>query len=255
MELRLDGQVAIVTGSSTGIGKAVARAFGLAGARVAINGRDAARATETAQTLMAEGIDAISVVADVARPDGVAALFQAVDERLGPVDILVNNAGTSMIAPSEELALEDWQRTIDLNLTGSFLCAQNAARRMIPRRRGVIINISSILGETAIPQRAAYAATKHGLIGLTKILAVEWARHGIRVHAINPAYIATEMDVGDQVSGGYTPADIERRTPMGRYGTALEVAGVALFLASDASSFMTGSRLDVDGGWLAYGGW
>jgi 3-oxoacyl-[acyl-carrier protein] reductase len=255
MELRLDGQVAIITGSSMGIGKAIAHAYGQAGARVVINSRDEGRAQGVADELIARGIAALPIAADIGQAEGVARLFAAVDGVWGQVDVLVNNAGTSMIAPSERLALTDWQRTLDLNLTGPFLCSQEAARRMIPRGRGVIINIASILGETALPMRAAYAASKHGLNGLTKVLAVEWARHGIRVHSINPAYIATPMDTGDQVSGDYTPADIHRRTPLGRYGTAEEVASVALFLASEASSYMTGSRVDVDGGWLAYGGW
>jgi 3-oxoacyl-[acyl-carrier protein] reductase len=255
MELRLDGQVAVVTGSSMGIGKAIAHVYGLAGARVVINSRDDARAQAVADEFAAEGIDAFPVAADIARAEEVARLFTVVDQQWGPVDVLVNNAGTSMISPSEHLPLADWQRTLDLNLTGPFLCSQEAARRMIPRGGGVIINISSILGETALPMRAAYAATKHGLNGLTKVMAIEWARHGIRVHAINPAYIDTPMDTTDQGSGDYTRADIQRRTPLGRYGTAEEVANAALFLASDASSFMTGSRVDVDGGWLAYGGW
>jgi 3-oxoacyl-[acyl-carrier protein] reductase len=255
MELRLDGQVAIVTGSSMGIGKAIARAYGQAGARVVVNGHDPARAHATAAELRAEGIDVYSVVADVAQATEVARLFADVDQRWGPIDVLVNNAGTNAIGPSEQLALAEWQRTLDLNLTGPFLCAQEAARRMIPRGRGVIINISSILGETGLAQRAAYCSTKHGLNGLTKVLAIEWAARGIRVHAINPAYIATALDTGDQASGGYTVADIERRTPLGRYGTVQEVANTALFLASDARSYLTGSSIDVDGGWLAYGGW
>lgn len=255
MELRLDGQIAIVTGSSMGIGKAIARLYGQAGAQVVVNSRDQGRAQAVADELTAEGIEALAVAADIGRAEQIERLFAVVDERLGPVDVLVNNAGASMIAPSEQLARADWQHTLDLNLTGPFLCAQQAARRMLPRGSGVIINISSILGESGLPMRAAYCATKHGLNGLTKVLAVEWARRGIRVHAINPAYIDTPMDTGDQGSGDYTPADVERRTPLGRYGTAEEVARTALFLASDASAYMTGSRVDVDGGWLAYGGW
>jgi 3-oxoacyl-[acyl-carrier protein] reductase len=255
MELRLDGQVAVVTGSSMGIGKAIARVFGEAGARVVVNGRDVARVRAAADEISALGIEVLPVAADVSHEADVARLFASVDEQWGPVGVLVNNAGTNAIAPSEELALSEWQRTLDLNLTGAFLCAQAAARRMIPRKRGVIINISSILGETALAQRAAYVSSKHGLNGLTKVLAIEWARHGIRVHAINPAYIATALDITDQASGGYTPADIERRTPLGRYGTADDVANTALFLASDASAYLTGSHINVDGGWLAYGGW
>jgi 3-oxoacyl-[acyl-carrier protein] reductase len=255
MELRLDGQIAIVTGSSMGIGKAIARAYGQAGAQVVINSRDSGRARAAAEELEAEGIAAFPVAADLSRAAEIPTLFAAVDERWGPIDILVNNAGSSMVAASERLALADWQRTLDLNLTGAFLCAQEAARRMIPRRRGVIINISSILGATAIPYRAAYAASKHGLNGLTKVLAVEWAHYGIRVHSINPGYIATAMGVEEHEVGGYTDQDIERRTPWGRYGSVEEVANVALFLAGDASSYMTGSAVDVDGGWLAYGGW
>jgi 3-oxoacyl-[acyl-carrier protein] reductase len=254
MELRLDGQIALVTGSSRGIGKEIARVFGHAGARVVVNSRDEGRAHDAAVALHAEGIDSFPVKADVSKADDVARLFDAVDKQWGPLDVLVNNAGTNAIAPSERLALSDWQRTLDLNLTGTFLCAQAAARRMLPRGRGVIINISSILGETGLQQRAAYVSSKHGVNGLTKVLAVEWAARGIRVHAINPAYIATALDAGDQVSGGYSKADIERRTPMGRYGTTAEVANAALFLASDASAYLTGSRIDVDGGWLAYGG-
>lgn len=255
MELRLDDQVAIITGSSMGIGKAIARVYGRAGSRVVVNSRDEGRARAAAADLAAEGIDAFPVAADLAQAEGVTRLFEATDRQWGRLDVLVNNAGTNAIAPSEHLSLHDWQRTIDLNLTGAFLCAQAAAQRMIPQGRGVIINISSILGETALAQRAAYCSAKHGLNGLTKVLAIEWASRGIRVHAINPAYIATALDVEDQASGGYGAADIERRTPLGRYGTAEEVANTALFLASDLSSYITGSGIDVDGGWLAYGGW
>ena len=255
MELSLKGKVAVVTGSSMGIGSAIARVFGIAGARVVVNSRDAERARLAAAELATLGIEALPLAADVSSALDIARLFEAVDEHWGPVDILVNNAGTNAIGPSLELPLSDWQRTIDLNLTGTFLCAQAAAARMVHRGKGVIINISSILGETALAQRAAYVSSKHAVNGLTKVLAVEWARHGIRVHAINPAYIATALDVTDQASGGYSNADIERRTPLGRYGTADEVANTALFLASDASSYLTGSHIDVDGGWLAYGGW
>lgn len=253
--MKLKGRVAIVTGSSMGIGEAIARAYAESGARVVINSRSLDRARRVADTLVRAGFDALPLAADVADGAQVHRMMQQTIERWGRLDILVNNAGTSMIAPSVELAEADWRRTLDVDLTGPFLCAQAAAREMIPAGGGVILNISSILGETGLPMRAAYCAGKHGLIGLTKVLAIEWAKHNIRVVAINPAYIETPMDAGDQTSGGYTPADIRRRTPQGRYGTAEEVAQCALFLASEDARYITGSVVNVDGGWLAYGGW
>jgi len=171
------------------------------------------------------------------------------------VDVLVNNAGVGAIAPSEELPLDVWSRTLAVNLTGTFLCAQAAARHMLPAGGGVIVNIGSVFAATGMPMRAAYAASKHGVIGLTKVLASEWARRGIRVVAVDPAFIRTALDDADQRAGGYTPEDIARRTPMGRYAEPAEVARVVAFLASDAASFITGSEIPVDGGWLAYGGW
>jgi 3-oxoacyl-[acyl-carrier protein] reductase len=176
-------------------------------------------------------------------------------KRWGQLDVMVNNAGTSMIAPSVELAEADWRRTIDLNLTGAFLGCQAAARVMLPRRSGAIINIGSILGQVGLPKRAAYCASKHGLIGLTKVLGTEWGRQGVRVNCINPGYIKTPMDVQDQAVGDYTDADITRRAPAGRFGTVEEVAAAAVWLASDAAAYVTGTAVDVDGGWVAYGGW
>jgi 3-oxoacyl-[acyl-carrier protein] reductase len=253
--MKLKGRVAIVTGSSMGIGEATARLYAQNGAKVTINSRVLERARKVADDLARAGFETLPIAADVADRAQVGRMVRQTVERWGRLDILVNNAGTSMIGPSIELAEADWRRTIDVDLTGPFLCSQAAAREMLPRGGGVIINIASILGETGLQMRAAYCAAKHGLIGLTKVLAVEWAKHGIRVVAINPAYIETPMDVGDQATGGYTPADITRRTPQGRYGSADEVARCALFLASDDASYTTGSVVNVDGGWLAYGGW
>jgi 3-oxoacyl-[acyl-carrier protein] reductase len=253
--MKLKEQVAIVTGSSMGIGEAIARLYARNGARVVINSRSLERARRVAEDLTGKGLEAHPIEADVADRAQVDRMVRRTVERWGRLDILVNNAGTSMIAPSVELGEADWRRTIDVDLTGPFLCSQAAAREMIPRGRGVIINISSILGETGLQMRAAYCSAKHGLNGLTKVLAVEWARHGIRVVSINPGYIETPMDVGDQSSGGYTPADIRRRTPLGRYGTADDVARCALFLASEDAAYITGSVVNVEGGWLAYGGW
>lgn len=253
--MRLKDRVAIVTGSSMGIGEAIAWAYAREGARVVINSRAPDRAKRVADALVAAGHAALPVAADVSRKAEAERLVQAAADRWGRLDAMVNNAGTSMIGPSESLSEENWRKTIDLNLSGAFFGCQAAARVMIPQKGGSIINIGSILGATGLPKRAAYCSSKHGLVGLTRVLAAEWARYGIRVNVINPAYIKTPMDVQDQVTGDYTDKDIERRTPLGRFGSVEEVARVALFLASDDASYVTGGSIDVDGGWLAYGGW
>ena len=253
--MRLSDRVAVITGSSTGIGEAIAWAYAREGARIVINSRSEARGERVAAALRGEGHDAFVVAGDVRERSFADRLVTAAQRRWNRLDVFVNNAGTSMIGPSETLPEEGWRLTIDTNLTGAFFCAQAAARVMIPQRRGVILNISSMLGEVGLPKRAAYCASKHGLIGLTKVLATEWARHGIRVVSIDPGYIKTPMDERDQGTGDYTNADIERRTPAGRFGTSEEVARVAAFLASDDASYISGSCVTVDGGWVAYGGW
>jgi 3-oxoacyl-[acyl-carrier protein] reductase len=145
---------------------------------------------------------------------------------------------------------------IDTNLSGCFYGAQAAGRFMVPQKSGVIIQIGSIIGEVGLPRRVPYTAAKHGLIGLTKVLAAEWARDNVRVVCLDPGYISTGLGVKSQTGGGaFIAADIERRTPMGRFGEAAEVARVAVFLASDDASYITGSHVTVDGGWVAYGGW
>jgi 3-oxoacyl-[acyl-carrier protein] reductase len=253
--MRLSGRVAIVTGSSMGIGEAMAAAFLRAGARVVLNSRDQERADRVKERLAPLGGDTLALAADVGSEEGAKRLVEGAVHRWGRLDIMVNNAGTSMIAPSAELALADWRRTIDLNLTGAFLGCQAAGRVMLPRGSGSIINIGSILGRVGLPKRAAYCASKHGLIGLTRVLGTEWGRQGVRVNCINPGYIKTPMDVQDQAVGDYTDADITRRAPAGRFGTVEEVAGAAVWLASDDARYVTGTTLDVDGGWVAYGGW
>ena len=249
------GRVAVVTGAGRGLGAAIAEELAARGAIVAIADRREELAAASAQQLVAAGRQSTAHVADVADPGQVAALFDDVVRAHGRLDVLVNNAGVGAVAPSEDMTLEQWSHTLAVNLTGTFLCSQAAARHMLPARRGVIVNIASLFGATGMPMRAAYAASKHGVIGLTKVPATEWARHGVRVVAINPAYIRTALDDTDQRAGGYTAADIERRTPLGRYAEPAEVARVVAFAASDAASFVTGSAIDVDGGWLAYGGW
>jgi 3-oxoacyl-[acyl-carrier protein] reductase len=251
----LDGRVAVVTGAGRGLGAAIAEELCARGAAVAVVDRDAELARGTAERMASGGGRATAHIADVSDPQPVAALFEELLQTHGRLDMLVNNAGIGAVVASEELTHEQWSRTLAVNLTGTFLCAQAAARHMLPAGRGVIVNMGSVFAATGMPRRAAYAASKHAVVGLTKALAVEWAPRGIRVVAIDPAYIRTALDDADQRAGGYTDADIERRTPMGRYAEPTEIARAVAFLASDAASFITGSEIAVDGGWLAYGGW
>ncbi|MBV8355729.1 MAG: SDR family oxidoreductase, partial [Candidatus Eremiobacteraeota bacterium] len=205
---------------------AIARRLGELGATVVVNSRTASRAEEVAADLRDAGIRATPVAADVATADGVRTLFAAALAAHETIDILVNNAGAPSIAPAEELSLEEWQRIVDLNLTGPFLCSQAAGRVMLAKGSGVIVNVSSLFGNVGMPLRAAYAATKHGLEGMTKTLAAEWASRGVRVVAVAPAFIATPLVEGAMRRGGFSAADIARRTPLGRLGTPQEVANV-----------------------------
>jgi len=248
----MKGRVAVVTGAGRGLGAAIADELAGQGATVVVVDLGEELAQACASRLRSAGAVATPMIADVSDPEQVTALFDAAVGEHGRLDVLVNNAGVGAVAPSEELAFDMWSRTLAVNLTGSFLCAQAAARHMLPAGRGVIVNIASVFAATGMPMRAAYAASKHGVVGLTKVLATEWASRGVRVVAVDPAYVRTALDDADQRAGGYTAEDIARRTPMGRYA---EVARVVAFLASDAASFITGSEVAVDGGWLAYGGW
>lgn len=246
--------MAIVTGSSSGIGEAIALELAAAGAAVVVNSRSRTRAEPVASAIAEHGGRAIAVAADVRDSAQVAALVRAAVDELGGLDILVNNAGEGFIAPSEELTHEDWRRVIDVDLTAPFLCAQAAARHMLARGSGVIVNITSALAHTALPGRAAYAAAKHGLLGLTKVLGVEWARRGVRCVAVSPGYVETELLRENMRRGSFDRSALERRTPLGRLATPEEVARVVAFVASDAASYMTAGHVLVDGGFVSYGG-
>lgn len=247
----LSGRVALVTGASRGIGLAIARRFVELGASVGLAAPRHDPAVAAAASL---GDQAIALTGDVSEPDDVDASVATCVERLGRLDVLVNNAGVGAIAPSAELPLEVWQRTLAINLTGAFLCAQACYPHLV-KRGGVIVNVASIFAEVGVPGRAAYAASKHGLLGLTRVLGTEWAGDGIRVVAVEPGYVKTRLDTLDREQGGYGDEDIERRTPLGRFATPEEVANTVCFLASDAASYINATAVAVDGGWLGYGGW
>jgi NAD(P)-dependent dehydrogenase (short-subunit alcohol dehydrogenase family) len=241
-------QVAVVTGSTQGIGRAIAHAFADAGATVVINGRDGDRVEETASALPR----AVGIQADLSTADGCELLVARTLETCGRVDILVNNAGRSFNAPVTEMPLEQWRLNLDLNLTASFLCSKLAARAMVERGSGSIVNIASIAAFTTPPLRAGYAAAKAGLLALTKVMATELAPT-VRVNAIAPGYVATDEWTRRVDSGVIDSVAVARETPLGRAGRPEEIADAVLYLASARSSFITGAVHLVDGGFLASG--
>ncbi|NOT49362.1 MAG: glucose 1-dehydrogenase [Acidobacteria bacterium] len=244
----LSGKTAIVTGGSRGIGKEMAEALAEAGANLMLCARRAEWLDETVEEFAAKGFDVIGKVCDVAKPDDVQAVINATVERFGAVDILINNAGTSWGAMPEEMPLEQWQKVIDVNLTGCFLFAQAAGREMLKQGSGSIINIASIAGLTSSangPFYAGYVASKAGLIGLTRELAASWGRRGIRVNAIAPGFFHSRL--ADAVIDIYERS-IQENNVIPRVGEEGELKGITVFLASDASSYITGQTIAVDGG-------
>lgn len=243
---RLDGKVALVTGSASGIGAAIAEALAEAGATVALHG-NRRPATEAAERI---GRTAAAFSADLGSTEGAQQLFDAVFQRFGRIDILVNNAGMIHRAAAEEFALEDWNRVLQVNLTSVFQLSQLAARDMMARSApGKIVNIASLLSFQGGIRVPAYTASKGGVAQLTKALANEWAAHQIQVNAIAPGYIATTNTEALQADETRNRQILER-IPAGRWGRPEDLAGAAVFLASRASDYVTGTVLTVDGGWM-----
>ena len=248
------GRVAVVTGGKQGIGRRTAELLAGRGYRIAIFDLD--DAGETVAAIEAGGGEAFSVRGNVADEAAVEAFARQVMERFGRADVLVNNAGISMIVPAEETSAADFRRVLEVNLMGPFLLARVFGKRMLAAGAGSIINVSSVAGLVAVGDRAAYNTSKHGLIGLTRTLAAEWGGRGVRVNAVCPGWVKTEMDFADQAGGSYSDADITGRIPMGRFASADDIARAIAFLADDEeSSFVNGAALSVDGGWAADGSW
>ena len=250
---RLLERVAIVTGGGRGIGKSVALAYAREGAHVVVVARTRTEIDQAAAEIAALGRKSLAIEADVCNPEDVQRMVQATLDSFGKVDILFNAAGSRAVAPSEELPYADWKRVIDVNLGGSFLCSQAVAKPMMKAGYGKIIMVGSMQAHSGAPFRAAYSASKTGLIGLTRSLGVEWAKYGINVNILSPGYHETDIILHQIKIGQLNLEAIKKRTPMGRLGTVEDLTGPAIFLASHESDFMCGQALIIDGGWMAYG--
>lgn len=252
---RLAGRTALVTGSSRGVGRAIAWRLVQEGARVAVNSRQLARAEKTATEIRDAGGEALGIAADVSRAADVDGMVSKIIQAWGSLDILVNNAGGWQVEASLDLDPRAWQRILDVNLTGAFWCAQRAARVMTRGRGGAIVNVSSVVADRPFPKRAAYSAAKAGLNSLTQVLALEWAPIGIRVNAVAPGFINTSFPDAPPPGADYSPEEIEARVPQGDWGRPEDVGSAVAFLVSDDARYVTGAVVYVDGGWSAHGGW
>jgi gluconate 5-dehydrogenase len=242
----LSGKRALITGSGSGIGLGLAKGLAASGAAVVLNGRDGAKL----EAAKAEIPGATTHVFDVTDPAAVAAAIARIEADEGPIDILVNNAGIQRRAPLEEMPAETWREVLTTNLDAVFYVGQAVAQRMIPRGQGKIINICSLMSEVARPTIAPYAAAKGAVKQLTKAMCGEWAKHGLQINGIGPGYFKTPMNKALIENAEFT-AWVEKRTPAGRWGEVEELQGVCIFLAADASSYVNGQVIYVDGGMLA----
>jgi NAD(P)-dependent dehydrogenase (short-subunit alcohol dehydrogenase family) len=248
------GKIAVITGAAQGLGRRTAELFAERGYQLALADLHSPAGTlKTAAALRAEAIELVGDVSDEATVEEFAG---AVQQRWGRVDVLVNNAGISFIANAEEISAADFRRVLEVNLVAPFLLAKAFGKMMLAQGSGSIVNVASISGIVGVADRAAYNASKHGLIGLTRTLAAEWGGRGVRTNAVCPGWVKTEMDHADQAGGNYTDADIIGRVPMGRFASPDDIAKAIAFLADGAeSSFVNGHALVVDGGWTADGSW
>jgi NAD(P)-dependent dehydrogenase (short-subunit alcohol dehydrogenase family) len=248
-------KIAIVTGAAQGIGRRTAEV--LAGAGFGLLLMDMQANVGTVAAVRRAGVEVEEVLGDISDEAVVARAVEVVRKRWGRVDVLVNNAGISFISPAETVEAARFRRVLEVNLLAPFLLAKAFGAMMLEQRSGSIVNVASIAGLVGVADRSAYNASKHGLIGLTRTLAAEWGGRGVRVNAVCPGWVKTEMDVADQAAGGgYNDADIEGVNPMGRFATPEDIAQAILFLADpERSGFVNGHALVVDGGWTSDGSW
>jgi NAD(P)-dependent dehydrogenase (short-subunit alcohol dehydrogenase family) len=247
-------RVAIVTGAAQGIGRRTAETLADRGYSLAlIDLRDPAA---TLEAIEAKDRPAMRFLGDVSREPVVDEFVGQVFDRFGRIDVLVNNAGISLISPAEATDIEDFRKVLEVNLVAPFLMSKACGARMLAARTGSIVNVASVAGLLAVADRTAYNASKHGLIGLTRTLAAEWGGRGVRVNAVCPGWVKTEMDAADQAGGSYTDADITGRIPMARFATPEDIARAIVFLADETESgFVNGHALSVDGGWATDASW
>ena len=247
----LTGKTAIVTGATKGIGRGIADGLAQAGANVVVVSRHYGDCADVAQDVMQRyGVGTLPVACDILQRDQVTNLLNLTVDAFGRVDILVNNAGTAITKKAEDLLEEDWDRVVNLDLKACFFCAQTVGQQMIRQQRGKIINIASILGLVADKQILPYAAAKGGVVQFTKALALEWAKHNIQVNAVCPGYIMTDINRAELESEKIAK-HLLGKIAARRFGTAEDIAGAAVYLASEASNYMTGHAMVIDGGWCA----
>lgn len=248
---RLEGRTALITGGSTGLGRSMALGLAQAGAATVLCARHLKACEEAAADIASQtGRESLGLVADVTQEDDVRRLVEVVVERFGRLDVLINNAGVNIRHPIEEFPVDEWRQVVDVNLTGTWLCCRAVAPVMKQQRNGSVINIGSALSRVGLADRSAYCSAKTALIGLTRTLALEWASFGVRCNAICPGPFLTEMNRPLLEQPEKLQA-IVSQTALNRLAELHEIRGVALFLASDASSYVTGAALFVDGGWTA----
>lgn len=245
----LTGKIALVTGGNGGIGLGMARGLGQAGATVLIAGRNAEKSAAALRDLQAAGTRAEALAADVTDEAAVARLFAQVQDRHGRLDILVNNAGGTVRKPPQDFTLAEWNQVMDVNLTSAFLCCRAAYPLMVRAGGGKVINIGSILSIFGAPYAPAYGASKGGIVQFTRSLATAWAKDRIQANAVLPGWIDTELTVGARAQVPGLHERVLARTPAGRWGEPRDLAGIAVFLASPASDFVTGTAIPVDGGY------